>query len=134
MRSRGLTHVAMSVPPGTLSDAWRADVVEFYGARLGWREIDELRLPDRLTLAVGRGTYVNIRERDEPMHAFGYEHIGVLVDSATAADELWNELNAESRDVNLEPLHKTGDDGYRSFRFRYQLPFAIEIQHFPPSG
>ena len=36
----GLNHVAMSVLPGTLTDKWRAELLEFYSALLGWREID----------------------------------------------------------------------------------------------
>jgi len=39
-------------------------VIGFYGAILGWREIDQLRLPDRMTIAVGKNCYVNLRERD----------------------------------------------------------------------
>ena len=122
--------MAMSVPPGTLTDAWRHDVLDFYGARLGWTEIEALRLPDRMTLAVGSATYINIRERDDAMTTFGYEHLGIVVRSADDAEALYDELTAESRDVNLEALTR-GDDGYRTFRFRYRLPLAIEIQHFP---
>ena len=34
----GLNHVAMSVPPGTLTDDYRAELLEFYGGLFGWRE------------------------------------------------------------------------------------------------
>src|SRR4051812_1797441 len=52
-RSQALSHVAMSVPPGTLTDEWRAQVLDFYGEVFGWKEMDEFRLPDRLTISVG---------------------------------------------------------------------------------
>ena len=128
--SNGLSHVAMSVPAGTLTNEFRAELVGFYGRYCGWTEIDELRLPDRLTMSVGGGSYVNIRERDDGMVTHGYEHFGLLVTSTTVAEQLWSELDADERDVNLEPL-KAGDDGYRSFRFRYLLPLAVEVQFFP---
>ena len=54
----------MSVPRGTLTDDFRGELLTFYGKHFGWSEIESLRLPDRLTIAVGGGSYVNIRERD----------------------------------------------------------------------
>jgi hypothetical protein len=126
----GLNHIAMSVPKGTLSDDYRAEVVRFYGELLGWDEIDSLRLPDRMTLAVGRHTYINLRERDDVMQTTGYEHFGIVVDSSAAAEEAWEQLGAQPHDVELSEL-ASGVDGYRSFRFRYLLPLTVEIQYFP---
>ena len=129
-KSRGLSHVAMSVPPGTLTDTFRDELLAFYGAHFGWREIESLRLPDRLTIAVGRGTYVNLRERAQPMVFDGYEHFGLLMRSPEDADEVWAALDRDARDLELEPLDR-GDDGYRSFRFRYMLPLTVEVQFLP---
>ncbi|MCJ7781267.1 MAG: VOC family protein [Acidimicrobiia bacterium] len=126
----GLNHVAMSVPPGTLTDEWRAELLEFYGALLGWREIESLRLPDRLTISVGQHSYVNLRERADPMTCSGYEHFGIVVASGDEAQEIWNRLNEHPLDVSLEPL-TTDDREFRNFRFRYLLPLAIEVQSFP---
>ncbi len=69
--SSGLSHVAMSVPEGTITDAYRARLLEFYGRVLGWREMESLRLPDRLTVAVGPSSYINIRERPDSMVTHG---------------------------------------------------------------
>jgi hypothetical protein len=126
----GLNHVAMSVPSGTLTDDYRAELLEFYGALFDWREIESLRLPDRLTIRVGKYTYVNVRERPDPMVCSGYEHFGIVVSSADEAEELWHRLDADPRDVNLEPL-TTDDNGVRSFRFRHLLPLTVEVQSFP---
>ena len=38
-KSLGLTHVAMGVPVGTLTESYRTEVLDFYGDLLGWREI-----------------------------------------------------------------------------------------------
>lgn len=126
----GLNHVGMSVPTGTLSETFRAEVLDFYGDLFGWRELESLRLPDRLTLSAGRHTYVNLRERPDAMVCDGYEHFGIVVASGTEVEELWARLDAEERDVHLEPLSRS-DDGFRSFRFRYLLPLAVEVQFFP---
>jgi hypothetical protein len=120
----------MSVPPGTLTDEWRAQLLDFYATAFGWTEIEALRLPDRMTLAVGRHCYVNVRERAESMTCTGYEHIGLLVESPEAADATWEQLDRDPRDLGLEPIDR-GEDGYRNFRFRYMLPLTIEVQFLP---
>jgi catechol-2,3-dioxygenase len=127
--SCGLTHVAMSVPEGTLTDAYRERLLEFYGRILGWREMESLRLPGRLTVAVGSSSYINIRERPDSMVTHGYEHFGVLVRSAEDLQELWAALDNEEDNVELEPL-STNEAGEGSFRFRYLLPMAVEAQFY----
>src|SRR6476469_8808911 len=64
-RSHTLSHVAVSVPPGTITESYRTAVLDFYGRMLGWREIEQLRRPDRITIAVGPACYLNLRERDD---------------------------------------------------------------------
>ena len=128
--SRGLSHVAMSLPVGTLTDEYRAELVDFFGRHLGWREVESLRLPDRLTMSVGGRTYLNFRERSEAMMCHGYEHLGLFVESPEEAERIWAALASEERDVDLEPLTR-GDEGYRSFRFRYLIPLAVEVQYIP---
>lgn len=128
-RSKGLTHVAMGVPEGTLTDEFRARLLEFYGRVLGWSEMKSLRRPDRLTISVGVSSYINVREQSEPMVTHGYEHFGVLLGSAKDLQELWNDLAKEEQDVELEPLLPT-DQGEGSFRFRFLLPMAVEAQFY----
>jgi hypothetical protein len=43
----GLNHVAMSVPPGTLTDRYWTDLLGLYGNLLGWREMEAFPRPDR---------------------------------------------------------------------------------------
>ena len=84
-RSRGLAEIAMSVPPGTLTDDFCAEILAFYGELLEWSEVAALRGPDQFTLHVGRRTFLNLRERADSMTYHGYEHVGVLVESAEIA-------------------------------------------------
>lgn len=128
-RSVGLSHVAMSVPEGTLTDEYRARLLDFYGRMLGWREMESLRRQDRLTVGVGSSSYINLRERPDCMVSSGYEHFGILVRSAEEFRELWADLANEQVDLQLEPL-STNHDGEGSFRFRYLLPMAVEVQYY----
>ena len=127
--SLGLSHVAMSVPQGTLTDEYRTRLLEFYGRMLDWREIESLRRPDRLTIAVGATSYINVREQPEPMECHGYDHFGVLLRSAADLNQLWADLAADPLDVELEELSTTAD-GEGSFRFRHLLPMAVEAQYY----
>ena len=127
----GISHVAMSMPEGTLTEDFRAELIGFYGALLGWEEIESLRRPDRLTLAVGFPfTYVNVRERADVMVCTGYEHVGIMVGSAADFRRIWDELAALDAHVELEPFPDRPDGG-GSFRFRHLLPMAFEVQFFP---
>jgi hypothetical protein len=53
----------MSVSEGTLTDGLKEEILAFYGEHFGWREIESLRLPDRITIAIGAGNYVNLGAR-----------------------------------------------------------------------
>ena len=112
--SSGLSHVAMSVLEGTLTEEYRARLLEFYGRTLGWREMESLRLPDRLTVAVGSSSIAGIRERPEAW---------CLTVTSTLAS-----LSARRRSSS-EPL-STNDKSEGSFQFRYLLPIAVEVQFY----
>ena len=127
-RSTGLSHVAMSVPLGTLTDEYRQNVLDFYGAILGWREIEQLRLPDRMTIAVGSSSYVNLRERDDAATYRGYDHFGVLVGSEDELRQLWDELDRNHPEVTLRAI--SGSGRALTFRMQYLIPLAVEVQFF----
>ena len=118
----------MSVPPGTLTDEYRRSVLDFYGAMLGRHEIEQLRLPDRMTIAVGPSSYVNLRERDDAAIYRGYDHFGVLVGSEDELRLLWEDLDRNHPDVTLRAISGTG--GALTFRLQYLIPLGVEVQFF----
>jgi hypothetical protein len=95
--------------------------------------MEAYRQEDRLTLAAGGRTYINLRERDEVMVCHGYEHFGISLESAEDIEQLWNDVRAESRDVEVGDL-ETSEDGFSDFRFRYLLPLTVEVQYLPSSA
>jgi len=132
-RTQVLSHVAMSVPTGTLTAEYRERVLDFYGRIFGWRELESLRLPDRLTIAVG-ASYINVRERADAPTYNGYEHFGVSFPTAEELKAAWQRAHDDGGDaVTLEPIEETAD-GFVTFRLRYLLPLTVEAQYFPPSG
>src|SRR3954469_3617261 len=102
--SAGLSHVAMSVSEGALTDDFRVRLLDFYGPLLGWTEMESLRRPDRLTISVGGPSYINLREGTDCLGTHGCEHFGVVMASAEQLQQLWDELAQKGADVELEPL------------------------------
>jgi hypothetical protein len=88
-----------------------------------------VEFPERLTVAVGGKSYINLRERADSMVPHAYEHFGVLVRSAEEFRRLWAHLANEQTDVQLEPF-SANEQGEGSFRFRYLLPMAVEVQFY----
>jgi hypothetical protein len=129
--TRGLNHIAVSVPPGTLTPAWRAAFLDLYGAVLGWTEIDNGPRTDRFTVATGGSCYLNIRERDQPMSCTGYEHFGLVVDSPEDLEALWAEVGAATPELVRDEIDRR-PGGMCSFKFRHLLPMTGEIQYLPP--
>jgi hypothetical protein len=128
-KSQVLSHVAMSVPAGTLTEEYRRRVLEFYGRVFGWTEMESLRRPDRMTIAVGL-SYINVRERAEAATYTGYEHFGVAFPTAEELRATWERARADDGDVTLEPI-EASDDGFLTYRLRYLLPLTVEAQFFP---
>jgi hypothetical protein len=122
----------MSVPTGTLTDEYRDRVLDFYGRVFGWRELESLRLPDRLTIAVG-ASYINLRERADAPSYGGYEHFGVSFPTAGELKTAWQLAHDDPADVTLEPIEESAE-GFATFRLRYLLPLTVEAQYFPASG
>jgi hypothetical protein len=123
----------MSVPVGTLTEQYRANVLSFFGDHFGWSELEWLRGADVMTIAIGRGDYVNVREVEPAAGYTGYEHFGLRLVTPEAVERAWSAINADERGADVEPIQR-GPDGYRQFRVRYLLPMKIEVQHLPDSA
>ena len=128
--TKGLSHIAISVPTGTLTPQWRSAFLDLYGGVFGWTEIDNGARPDRLTVATGGACYINIRERQEPMRCTDYEHFGMVVESSDDVDSLWARLAASAPDIELEEIDRRSS-GVSAFKFRHMLPMTMEIQYLP---
>jgi hypothetical protein len=131
-KTQVLSHVAMSVPAGTLTDDYRDRVLDFYGRVFGWTEMKALRRPDRMTIAVG-ASYINVRERADAPEYHGYEHFGVSFPTAGELRAVWQRAHDDDADMTLEPIEETAD-GFLTFRLHYLLPLTVEAQYFPASG
>jgi len=119
----------MSVRVGTLTAERRSEILAFYGAAFGWREMDGISNDERLAMWIGPSSYINVRERSD--HAeLSYEHFGVSVSTAEAVRELWERVTELG--AHPEPLKAEGS--VPMFKFQHLLPMAIEVQYIPSNG
>jgi hypothetical protein len=129
------THMAVTVPRQLFDPDCRAEWLAFYEDVFGWTENPQLAITgERIFLrAPTDGQYVTVRTSDTPMQTSGYEHLGVAVASPEdvrtlhARAHVWAEREPR---VELGVLEVSYGGRLHSFRVRYLLPVAIEVQCF----
>lgn len=133
--NQSLSHVAMTIPRADFTGELRKRLFEFYGDVFGWKENPSLSIAGERTfiqLPI-RGQYLNLRASDEPMATTGYEHLGVLVDSPEDVHTTHAKVMAWRRKIDGveadERVQLLYDGHLYTFRFRYLLPLAVEVQH-----
>lgn len=134
-RAPRFNHVALSVPPDTLDEAGRREIVEFYGDVFGWEELPTLT-EDRQQLVLQAYRYdqfVFLVGDDEPMRSPRKDHFGMAVYSMEHLDELHERCRAwAERDDRVDFIEKHVDDHgvlkIWSFYVRHLLPMMIEVQ------
>src|SRR3954469_8960580 len=84
-------HMELTLPRGTLTAEYRAEIDAFYGPIFGWRGIDTpvmgqschlLLLDDRA------GQFILLAESDTPLASPGYDHLGLLQDTRAEVDAI----------------------------------------------
>ena len=139
MTAQRLSHIAMTVSREQFNSTYLDELNRFYSATLGWQVNQALsRQNERLFISMPeQGQYLNVRASDKPMATSGYEHLGVYVDEALDVYRMHEKVCSERGDdfdIELDDKVRTAYGGQlTTFRFRYLMPLAIEIQHIAPS-
>jgi hypothetical protein len=131
-------HVALSVPGSQLDDAGRSEIVGFYDAVFGWKEMPTMTVPgERLVLqAYSYDQFVFLVADDEPMQASRTDHFGMAVDTQEEFDALLARarVHAEADDrVTLvhDDAETFGDFlTLHSFYVGHLLPMMVEVQYY----
>jgi hypothetical protein len=130
-------HVAVSVPPGTLDEKGRREIVDFYSEVFDWQELDVMTV-DRKRLVLGAyllEQFVFIHADDDPMQAPKMDHFGMGVATEEELDTyLARAKEYQRRDPRVRIIDKHTDDFTRlslvSFYVGYLLPLMVEVQYF----
>jgi hypothetical protein len=135
MMQQRFTHMAVTVPHQLFESACRAEWLAFYADVFGWTENPQLAIAgERIFLrAPTDGQYVTVCASDTPMRTGGYEHLGVAVATPEDVHQLHARAHTHAeRDARVElgEVEVSYGGCLHSFRVRYLLPVAIEVQCF----
>jgi hypothetical protein len=134
-----INHVAIPVPAAQLDDRGRAEILEFYGAVLGWTEGDNTgERGNPLILYTGEfGEFLYLAPTDEP-GGVAVDHVGMQVATrdeleaivARARARQADDDRVQVSDVGARTTHgPSGDYVLSSAYIRFALPFSIELQN-----
>ena len=135
--AKRFNHMELTFPRGALDATTRADIAAFYGEMFGWRGVDvELFEQKNFLLAGDDGaqSFILLAETDKPMHAPGYDHLGILCDTRQEVDDLlelakkWRDKDDRVRILEFPKDLVTGPVTVHAFYVRYLLPIQFDVQ------
>lgn len=127
-------HMELTVPKGTLTPEFRAEVGAFYGDVLGWMVTDtELLGAVQLLLRPDDTQFILVAESNKPLQSPGYDHLGLLCDTRAEVDEVLAACQSfaagddRMRLKLYDDLH-TGNVVVHAFYVKYLLPIWFDVQ------
>ena len=135
-----LNHVAITMPPGELDDAARAEIKDFYGDVFGWTEGDNsMESGNPLILYTGEfAQFVYLLPGDEPMVCPRLDHFGFQVATKEELEDIVARAKARQAtddrvsiiDVKSRLTHgEASEYELTSAYIGFVLPFMVELQH-----
>jgi hypothetical protein len=134
-----LNHVAITMPPGELDDAARAEIKDFYGDVFGWAEGDNSgESGNPLILMTGQMQFVYLLPGDPALECPRLDHFGLEVSSVAEIEEIvakakaWQEKDDRVSIIDVKARASEGPRGkyvLTSAYVGFRLPMMVELQH-----
>jgi len=134
-----LNHVAITMPPGQLDDAGRAEIKDFYGDVFGWVEGDNSgEKGNPLILMTGQMQFVYLLPGDPALECPGLDHFGLEVSTVDEIEEIvakakaWQEKDDRVQIIDTHARSSEGPRGEYTLTSAYigfRLPMMVELQH-----
>ena len=134
-----LNHVAITMPPGELDDAGRAEILDFYGDVFGWTEGDNSgESGNPLILMTGQMQFVYLLPGDPALECPRLDHFGLQVSSVdeieaiVAKAKAWQEKDDRVQIIDVKARSSEGPRGQyvlTSAYIGFLLPMMVELQH-----
>jgi hypothetical protein len=129
-------HMELTLPPGALDEAARAEIKRFYGEVFGWNALDVPILGQQgLLLQTDAETsqFVLVVESKKPLSVPGYDHLGLLLEARAEVDRALGTVRAwRTRDERVQIKEYEdlvqGDVTVHAFYVRYLLPIWFDVQ------
>jgi len=136
MPTMRFNHMELTLAPGTLTDALRAEITAFYGEIFGWRAMNvHIVDQDALLLMVDPevSQFILVAESPKPMQSPGYDHLGVLLETRAEVDALrsrcgaWRERDSRIQIKDYDDLVQ-GPVTVHAFYVKHLLPIWFDVQ------
>ena len=134
-----LNHVAITMPPGELDDAARAEIKDFYGDVFSWFEGDNSgESGNPLILMTGQMQFVYRLPGDPALECPHLDHFGLEVSSVAEIEEIvakakaWQEKDDRVQIIDMKARSSEGPRGQyvlTSAYIGFLLPMMVELQH-----
>ena len=139
-----LNHVAITMPPGQLDDAARAEIKDFYGDVFGWVEGDNSgESGNPLILMTGQMQFVYLLPGDPALECPRLDHFGLEVSSVAEIEEIvgkakaWQAKDDRVQIIDVKARESEGPRGryvLTSAYVGFRLPMMVELQHLHVDG
>src|SRR5262245_23590320 len=127
-------HMELTLPKGTITDEFRADLESFYGGVIGW-EIKQTKVLDldATLLLPDDGQFILVAEATKHMDSPGLDHLGLLLDSREEVDEMLERCQRFQEQDDRCRVHDfnalvTRAVVVRAFYVKYLLPIWFDVQ------
>lgn len=141
MSTMRFNHMELTFPVGTLDQARRAEIDEFYGDVFGFVGVDTEVVGQMChILLTGEGDqFILLAESPKPVQSPGYDHLGFLHDTREEVDERlekckrYQEKDERVKIKEYEDL-VTGDLTVHAFYVKHLLPIYFDVQCMERAG
>jgi hypothetical protein len=128
-------HMEITLPLGSLTEAFRADVAAFYGDvyGFGFSEAEMFGQPS-CTMRLSDGSFILLIEGPDPMQSEGFDHLGFeLASRAEVDDSLAKVKQWMTKDERIE-LKEYADGAlegrfYHAYYVKHLLPIWFDVQY-----
>ncbi len=136
MTKMRFNHMELTLPKGTFTDEWRADLDSFFSGILGWEVLShKLGKLDTILLRPDDGQFILIAQADKHLESPGMDHLGLLLDTRDEVDHLLDQCRRfADKDDRMEIVDYTekdlvtGNVTVHAFYVKYLLPLYFDIQ------
>ena len=128
----------LTLPTGSLTEEFRADVISFYGDVFGFTfRHGEMFGQNSCTMHLDNGSFILLIEGDEPMMAKGFDHLGLEQASRSDVDQTLARVRQwKGKDDRIQlKEYPDGDlDGrtYHAYYVKHLLPIWFDVQYSEP--
>jgi hypothetical protein len=136
MASLRFNHMELTLPPGALDEATRAEIKRFYGEVFDFEALDVPIFDQQgLLLRTDPDTsqFILVMESERYLHAPGYDHLGFLyetreeVDQRLEAVRRWQAADDRVQIKEYDDL-VVGTTTVHAFYVRHLLPIWFDVQ------